>query len=396
MAAMQKKVIVTTVATTILSLVTLSAFSLTHTKRAIVSTSDSETTITNTTTMNIRDINDQDAAGTGSKKTTTSAITSILTKFIPLASAAEPSAIKTMAWIYPGNPACGASTEYADGRKIDVLKSEFFTIAGGFLTLIDTTNSRCNGYSPATITRLKQYSTEQYATVSSASVDDMETFIDSALAPNSTEIATLVDFTTTNNITGIELDFEDFSSWTPAAYNSYKLFIAALGDALHAKGKKLMIDGPAISNVTEENWFVWRYADFATLPVDQIVIMAYDYQYDYGAGAPVAPLDWIKAVITYSSSKYPKEKITIGLPSYGYQGAKGSYRITILTNEQIRKKAGFSTAVRDVRSGEMTWKSGNTVYFYQDTVSLQQKRDAAASMGITSVSVWHLGGNLWF
>lgn len=393
---MQKKVIVTTVATTILSLVTLSAFSLTHTKLAIVSTSDSETTITNTTTMNTRDINDQDAAGTGSKKTTTSAITSILTKFIPLASAAEPSAIKTMAWIYPGNPACGASTEYADGRKIDVLKSEFFTIAGGFLTLIDTTNSRCNGYSPATITRLKQYSTEQYATVSSASADDMETFIDSALAPNSTEIATLVDFTTTNNITGIELDFEDFSSWTPAAYNSYKLFIAALGDALHAKGKKLMIDGPAISNVTEENWFVWRYADFATLPVDQIVIMAYDYQYDYGAGAPVAPLDWIKAVITYSSSKYPKEKITIGLPSYGYQGAKGSYRITILTNEQIRKKAGFSTAVRDVRSGEMTWKSGNTVYFYQDTVSLQQKRDAAASMGITSVSVWHLGGNLWF
>ena len=393
---MQKKVIVTTVATTILSLVTLSAFSLTHTKLAIVSTSDSETTITNTTTMNIRDINDQDAAGTGSKKTTTSAITSILTKFIPLASAAEPSAIKTMAWIYPGNPACGASTEYADGRKIDVLKSEFFTIAGGFLTLIDTTNSRCNGYSPATITRLKQYSTEQYATVSSASADDMETFIDSALAPNSTEIATLVDFTTTNNITGIELDFEDFSSWTPAAYNSYKLFIAALGDALHAKGKKLMIDGPAISNVTEENWFVWRYADFATLPVDQIVIMAYDYQYDYGAGAPVAPLDWIKAVITYTSSKYPKEKITIGLPSYGYQGAKGSYRITILTNEQIRKKAGFSTAVRDVRSGEMTWKSGNTVYFYQDTVSLQQKRDAAASMGITSVSVWHLGGNLWF
>jgi spore germination protein YaaH len=301
-----------------------------------------------------------------------------------------------MAWIYPGNPACGASTEITDGRNVHTLKAEFFTISGGFLTLLDSANTLCNGYSPTTIARLKQYSTEQYATVSSASVNDMETFFATALNASSTEIKTLVDFTVNNGITGVELDFEDFSSWTPIAYTNYKMFVKRLGDALHAQGKKLMIDAPAVSNATEEKWFLWRYSDFVNLPVDHMVIMAYDYQYDYGAGLPVAPLDWIRNVVNWTSTKYPKEKLTIGLPSYGYQGTIGSYRMTILTHDQIRKKTGYPTAVRDVRSGEMTWRSGTTVYFYQDAQSLRQKRDLVASLGITSVSVWHLGGNQWF
>jgi spore germination protein YaaH len=160
--------------------------------------------------------------------------------------------------------------------------------------------------------------------------------------------------------------------------------------------KKLMIDGPAISKVSEESWFLWRYADFVSLPVDHIVVMAYDYQYDYGAGSPVAPLSWLKAIVNYTASQYPKEKLTIGLPSYGYQGPNGSYRITILTYDQIKLKKGFSTAKRDPLSGEMTWRSGSTVFFYQDAESLSQKLSAVSSLGITSVSVWHLGGNLWF
>lgn len=303
--------------------------------------------------------------------------------------------LKTSAWIYPGNPACSASTEYADARTVDILKPEFFSISGGILTLLDSRNTLCNGYSRATIAHLKKYSREQYVTVSSASSNDIEAFLNSAVTSD-TDISTLVDFVVANDLTGIELDFEDFGSWSPSVYASYKQFVTALGDTLHTKGKKLMLDGPAISSAEEANWFVWRYADFIALPVDHMVIMAYDYQFDHGAGSPIAPLDWIHSVITFTSSQYPKAKITIGLPSYGYQGTQGSYRMTILTNEQIKKKPGYTTATRDVTSGEMTWQSGTTVYFYNDSVSLKQKRDLVTSLGISTVSVWHLGGNLWF
>jgi spore germination protein YaaH len=395
------KYIVSGVVVVVLVCTIVSIFSLTHTKLQIVSTdtpvppSDNSDVYDNLTTT----MESQDAAAAGSKRQKTAATTPTSTAastYVATASPTQLSNMKVMAWIYPGNPACAASTEYADGRRVDVLKAEFFSISGGILTLLDATNTRCNGYSPATISRLKQYSSEQYTTVSSASANDMETFFVSALGASSTDIARLVNFTVDNGLTGIELDFEDFSSWSPQAYSNYKQFVSVLGNALHAEGKKLMIDGPAVSNATEEKWFLWRYADFVDLPVDTIVVMAYDYQYDYGAGSPVAPLDWIRNVITWTATKYPKEKLAIGLPSYGYQGPKGSYRITILTYEQIRKKTGFATAKRDPRSGEMTWQSGSTVFFYQDSESLRQKRDVAASLGITSISIWHLGGNQWF
>lgn len=315
---------------------------------------------------------------------------------IPPPTAPSVNPMKTMAWIYPGNPTCAASTEFADGRKIDVLKSEFFTINGGALRMLTTENSYCNGYSLPVIALLKLHSTEQYSTVSSGNTDDMDTFLVQALTPQSTDIATLVNFTTSNNLTGIELDFEGFSSWSPESYSNYKSFVTLLGDALHAKGKKLMIDGPAVTNDSEEKWFLWRYSDFTSLPVDSMVIMAYDYQFDYGVGTPVAPLNWLKNIIVWTSTKYPKDKITIGLPSYGYQGTSGTYNSIILTAEQAKAKSGYATAVRDASSGEMTWKSGTTIYFYQDATSLDLKRKVVAGQGINSISIWHLGGNPWF
>lgn len=402
---MRTKILFSGLAVTVIGLLIMAIFSVTNTKLVVVSTLEntpeplSEQTVASASTEFSDPNSAQDAAVIRNKKRTPPvATTSTTTVAQPVitAPAAETNNLRTMAWMYPGSPACVASTEIADGRVIHTLKAEFFTISGGYLTLLDTSNTRCNGYSPQTIARLKQYSTEQFVTVSSANVNDMERFFATALLASSSEITTLVNFVTQNNLTGIELDFEDFSSWTPTAYTNYKLFVTRLGNELRRNGKKLMLDGPAMSKASEESWFIWRYEDFVSLPVDHMVVMTYDYQYDYGAGTPVAPLEWIKNVITYTSAHYPKEKLTIGLPSYGYEGTAGSYRMTILTHAQIKTKTGYATAKRDTSSGEMTWRNGTTVYFYQDTESLRLKRDLVASLGITSISIWHLGGNQWF
>ena len=221
----------------------------------------------------------------------------------------------------------------------------------------------------------------------------METFLNNTTIQN--DIETLVRFVTENNLTGIELDFEDFGGWNQQTYNKYLSFVERLGTALHAEDKKLMLDGPAISNTIEQGWFSWKYEDFTSLPVDHIVVMAYDYQFDHGTGEPVAPLNWIKEVTTWASTHYPKNRLSIGIPSYGYEGQVGK-RPFIRTYDQLKNKAGFANAKRDVSSGEMTWKSGSTVYFYQDMESLRQKIKVVNDAGVPSVSIWHLGGNLWF
>jgi len=312
----------------------------------------------------------------------------------PIPTTPKPSGLKVMAWIYPSEPGCNAQPEYRDGRKIQVLKPEFFTVNGGSLMAFDSSNSECNGYSPAFVTDLKKYSNEQFVTVSSASAGDMDIFLASALGGGD-EIETLVSFVVDNNLTGIELDFEDFGGWSKTSYSNFRQFVQQLGSELHAHNKKLMLDGPAIANQIEQSWFAWRYEDFINLPVDYIVIMAYDYQFDNGTGTPVAPLDWMRDVITWISAKYPKDRLVVGIPSYGYEGVVGK-RSYIRTYDQLKSKSGFATAKRDESSGEMTWQSGKQVYFYQDSESIRQKIAVVKELGISSISIWHLGGNQWY
>ncbi len=303
---------------------------------------------------------------------------------------------EVMAWIYPGSPACNAKNEYSV-RKISVLKPEYFIISDeGDLTLLTEESSGCNGYSLANIADIKKHSRDQYVTVSSSYSATMATFLEKALA-NPETVDTLVAFVVDNKITGVEIDFEDFGGWSKESYDNYKQFINALGTKLHRYNKKLMIDGPATSNQTEQEWLVWRYKDFKSLPVDTIVIMAYDYQFDQGVGTPISPLPWIKDVIVWTQSQLGNtKKISIGLPSYGYKGKVGSNRTTLLTYKELVGEVGFKTARRDQLSQEMTWENDGYVYFYQDSYSLSQKRKLIESLGITSVSVWHLGGNMWF
>lgn len=310
----------------------------------------------------------------------------------------NPSNLNTvMAWIYPGEPACRAFSELKDGREIDVLKVEYFRInSEGGMDFLDEKNSGCNAYSVASLQTIKNYSREQYVTVASVDSNLMAIFIQED-AESNTYTDRLVNFVVNNNLTGIEIDFEDYGGWDASLYNGYKEFIKRLGTELHEKNKKLIIDGPAVSNSIEEKWYVWRYEDFVTLPVDYVLVMAYDYQFDHGVGEPVSPINWIEKVIDWTSSKFTdKSRLVIGVPSYGYYGTIGQNKQIIVTYDQILKYPGFDTAKRDEKSGEMMWKHGNNFYVYQDSISMNMKIKAILNKGIGNISVWHLGGNNWF
>jgi len=304
---------------------------------------------------------------------------------------------ETMAWIYPGEPSCDAKAEYGDGRTIDVLKPEYFSVnEQGGLVFLSEADAGCNGYSPDNIADVKAHSKEQFVTVSASYAKSMDILLSRSVS-NDADVKRLVDFVATNGMTGIELDFEDFGGWNAGTYGRFKQFTEKLGTALHEQGKQLMIDGPAIASDEEKGWYQWRYEDFVSLPVDHVVVMAYDYQFDHGTGTPISPLNWTRDVIRYAVSKFPDtSRITIGIPSYGYRGESGTGRISILTYDQTKKIPGFSKAKRDVSSGEMTWTDGGMVDYYQDGESMSLKRKAIEAAGIYSVSVWHLGGNTWF
>jgi spore germination protein YaaH len=299
------------------------------------------------------------------------------------------------AWIYPGSPACNAPNEYKDGRNIDTLKPQYFKLdATGVLIELTTAADGCNAYSPANAAEIKQYSKHQYVTIAGNRASMNALITDQTKMTNA--ITTIKNFLQTVGFTGAEIDFEGFARWTPQQYSGYKNFLTQLGDTLHQSGYKLMIDGPAVVADSTSS-YQWHYEDFNALPVDYVVVMEYDWQYDFGAGTPVAPLARERDVTQRIIEKITDiNKIVIGIPAYGYHGQTGGYTITIDTNAQSQTYPGYNTATRDGASAEMLFATGGVSYDYADSQTLNTKRSLIESLGIKNVSVWHLGGNQWF
>lgn len=294
-------------------------------------------------------------------------------------------------WIFPGAPACGALLD-AKNSQISVLKPEFFRVNyDGELELLTVENSGCNGFSVQNLATIKSQSNQQYVTVASLGVEATERFFASPTLNQ--EISRLVSFAVNNNLSGIEIDFEDYGSWSPALLNNYLNFLTTLGQKLHQNQKKLIVDVPAVRNQSEANWYPLKYQAFNNLPVDEVVIMGYDYQYDYGIGEPVAPLKWLEEVVRFAQSQLnDRSKISVGLPNYGYLGNKNTGKITLITREEAKNNALYGKLVRDKASGELIASQNGEVLVVQDQEGLRQKIVAVQALGVKKVSIWHLGG----
>lgn len=302
---------------------------------------------------------------------------------------------KIMAWFYPTTKVCTAPQEYRVFQGITFLKPEYFSVSGtGSLTLLTEAKYGCGGYTPANAADVKAHSQYQFATVS-ADATSMRVMLENP-TQRAESIAALTSFVRTTGFTGVELDFEGYGQWSPALYSEYKGYVQELGTKLHAQNGQLMVDLPPIGTTLEQSYYPLTYADMAKLSADYLVVMAYDYQYDYGAGTPIAPRTWLTAVVKQAQRSIPASKLVIGIPSYGYLGTTGSYVITKSTFADLAKEAGFATAVRDPSSNERTWRQAGTSYTYVDTSTLDAEKKVIDSLGVRYVSVWSLGGNAWF
>ena len=305
-------------------------------------------------------------------------------------------ALRIEAWIYPGAPACNAAAEYSDGRHIDVLKPEYYRVDDtGALVQRTVASDGCNGFSAANAADVKAHSTRQLVTVSANGAQIGALCGDAA--KRAAAVATLVTFDGQIGFSGIDVDFEGIQT---ADYPGYLTFLSDLGGALHAKGLLLEVDATAYASAADEALDAFRYEDVDPLPVDGIVIMAYDYMTDYsqnGAGDPIAPNSWVAAVMDYTRPKLKDpSRLVIGIPSYGYAGKTGTFTVDREPSSQFTGLPGAAAAQDFPDAFERTWANQGTSYVYIDAPGLDAKRAFIAAKGAAAISVWHLGGNAWF
>jgi spore germination protein YaaH len=256
----------------------------------------------------------------------------------------------------------------------------------------------------AFVADVKAHSAEQFATVSGMTTADVSAVVNSA-SKRSAAVSKLVSKINATGFTGVDVDFEDYWSWDATTLTNYKKFLTQLATALHASGRRLEVDAPAMV----EDADFYDLAGVAATGVDEIEIMAYDEEYDSTPGQKclaITPYSWLTSVTKYAQSKVPNPaQLVIGLPSYGYTApaACDTSQITgNIANVTMQTMPGYSTdpatiaARRDAGSGEIRWTSGGTLYDYVDSTAMDRKLAVLKGLGVAKVSVWCLGGNPWF
>lgn len=213
----------------------------------------------------------------------------------------------------------------------------------------------------------------------------------SQILQNNEETTTLIDNLTNlvnhTSFSGINIDFESLPTSDRALFSQ---FISELGQQLHAIGKKLSVDVPA---VTDSN----NAYDYAAIgqASDEVIVMAYDYSYPGSPAGPIAPINWVNQVLAYTVNLVPANKILLGIPVYGYDWSDGQTEALsltaidqLITNEDITPQWDVNAKVP-----YFTYtKNGvtNTVY-YENAESISDELALVQQYHLRGISIWRLG-----
>jgi spore germination protein YaaH len=143
-------------------------------------------------------------------------------------------------------------------------------------------------------------------------------------------IAQLIDAAKENGYSGFQFDFENVN-WTDR--DLLTAIVAETATAFHQQGLQLSIAvvPGAPGHAGESSFSKWIYAnwrgayDLAALgkSVDILCLMTYDQHTRWTAPGPVAGWQWTIDNLDYALKVVPAEKLSLGIPIYGYHWYAG-------------------------------------------------------------------------
>ncbi|MDD4382280.1 MAG: glycosyl hydrolase family 18 protein, partial [Candidatus Dojkabacteria bacterium] len=213
----------------------------------------------------------------------------------------------------------------------------------------------------------------------------------------STHIKNISDLIESNDYDGIDIDYEsmnaqdrdNFSNFITLLSNELSKEDRMLTVAVHAKTSDYGTwDGPA-----SQDWGVLNtYAD-------RINIMAYDYHWSTSEAGDIAPLSWIREVLSYAVTVIDEEKISLGVHTYGYDWVdKTSESYTYKSIQELIDDNGVTEiTMSDEYEKYFTYDDNHTVYF-ADASTLSKRLELIQEYNISGISIWRIGDedmNIW-
>lgn len=197
---------------------------------------------------------------------------------------------------------------------------------------------------------------------------------------------------------GVDLDFEYIRSEDGEGYAA---FVARTRELFSVYGIRVSV-ALAPKTSAEQRGLLYEgilYRDLGEA-ADQVMLMTYEWGYTYSEPMAVAPIHMVRRVAEYALTEIPREKILLGIPSYGYDWPlpyeRGVTKAASLgTMEAIQLAIDHGVPIRfDERSQTpwfRYWQYGvlHEVWF-EDVRSLLAKFNLVGELGLKGIMYWQL------
>lgn len=115
---------------------------------------------------------------------------------------------------------------------------------------------------------------------------------------------------------GVDVDFEYI---LPEDREGYAAFIRDLTERMNARGYRVSV-ALAPKTSAEQRGVLYEGMDYRLLGeyANWVFLMTYEWGYTYGPPMAVAPIPSVRRILDYAVTEIPPEKISMGIPNYGY------------------------------------------------------------------------------
>lgn len=197
---------------------------------------------------------------------------------------------------------------------------------------------------------------------------------------------------------GLDIDFEYIQAEDREAFAD---FVGYATQMMNLLGYPVSVAlAPKTSH--DQPGLLYEGVDYRLLgeAANRVMLMTYEWGYTYGPPMAVAPINMVRRVVEFAVSEIVPEKISLGIPNYGYDWplpyVRGTTRAqTLGTQEAIQLAIDHGVPILFDETAKSPyfryWQYGiqHEVWF-EDVRSLKAKFDLVKEYGLSGVGYWQL------
>lgn len=197
---------------------------------------------------------------------------------------------------------------------------------------------------------------------------------------------------------GIDIDFEYILAEDREAFAA---FVTNVRIAANAEGYTVSVAlAPKIAD--DQPGLLYEGKDYALLgeAANSVLLMTYEWGYTYGPPMAVAPINKVREVVEYALTRIPAEKISLGIPNYGYNWAlpyqRDVTRATTIGNvEAVQIAIHYGVPIQFdelAMSPFFRYRQNGTEHevWFEDVRSMQEKFSLVKQYGLRGMGYWQI------